>query len=274
MSKLRYVRDPNKTLPPRKGLDCTVESLRVVYETDPAIHAALLPKPLQPHSRPEIFIQHANVSMHVSETKTVTIGAATVGVRCSFEGTEGCYVLAMPMEGEFVVISGRERFGEPKKIAEVATMERDGNNIKTTIGRHGINFLEMSGTVQAESVKPDPFTEYFFCHKALPRIDGQDGFDGPVFLTRLNWERNYTALHDVDNPQVILRESPFDPLIDVPVEKIVRMQFAVGATNTSGQILTEIPPEYLVDHIHQRYDDGLDIGIRLDGAGSKAAANG
>lgn len=264
MPKLRYVRDPKRSLPARKGLDCTVESLRVVYETEPAIHAALLPKPLQPHSRPEIFIQHANVSMHVSDTQTVTIGAATVGVRCSFEDTEGCYVLAMPMHGEFVVITGRERFGEPKKIAEVATMERDGSNITTTIGRHGINFLEMSGTIQSESVTPDPFTEYFFCHKALPRIDGKDGFDGPVYLTRLNWERNYSALYEVSDPKIILRESPFDPLIDVPVKKIVRMQFAEGATQTSGQILTEIPPEYLLDHIHQRYDDGLDIGIELD----------
>jgi len=245
-----------------------------VYETDPAIHAALLPRPLQPYRRPEIFIQHANVSMHVSDTKTVTIGAATVGVRCSFEGTEGHYVLAMPMQGEFVVIGGRERFGEPKKIAEVATMERDGSKITTTIGRHGINFLEMTGHIQAESVVPDPFTEYFFCHKALPRIDGHDGFDGPVYLTRLNWERNYSALHEVSDAQVILRESPFDPLVDVPVDNIVGMQFAVGSTNTSGQILTEIPQEYLVNHIHQRYDDGLDVGIELDQTGARATAHG
>lgn len=274
MSRLRYVRDPKKTPPARAGLDCTVESLRVVYETNPDIHRALLPRPLVPSAAPEIFIQHANVSMHVSEGNTVTIGAATVGVKCSYEGTEGHYVLAMPMQGEFVVIGGRERFGEPKKIAEVATMERDGSRITTTIGRHGINFLEMSGNIGSEFSVPAPFTEYFFCHKALPRIDGTDGFDGPVFLTRLNWERKYSKLYTVSEPQVVLRESPFDPLVDVPVERITRMQFAVGATNTSGQILAEIPPEYLVNHIHQRYDDGLDVGIHLDESASMVASHG
>ena len=95
-----------------------------------------------------------------------------------------------------------------------------------------------------------------------------------MYLTRLNWERNYTALHEVSHPEVILRDSPFDPLIDVPVEKIVRMQFAVGSTNTSGQILTEIPEEYLVNHIHQRYDDGVDVGIEVDDRAGKAVANG
>jgi len=85
--------------------------------------------------------------MHVRPGHDVNIGAATVGVKCSHEGTEGYYVLAMPMQGEFVVISGRERFGEPKKIAEVASMEIAGNRVTTVIARHGIEFLEMSGEI-------------------------------------------------------------------------------------------------------------------------------
>ncbi|MBK9467080.1 MAG: acetoacetate decarboxylase family protein [Gammaproteobacteria bacterium] len=142
-----------------------MRSLRVRYETDPEIHAALLPRPLQPSARPEIFIQHANVSMHVRPGQDVDIGAATVGVKCSFEGTEGYYVLAMPMQGEFVVIGGRERFGEPKKIAEVASMEIDGNRVTTVIARHGIAFLEMRGEIGESLAVPAPFMEYFFCHK-------------------------------------------------------------------------------------------------------------
>ncbi|WP_116368436.1 acetoacetate decarboxylase family protein [Parahaliea mediterranea] len=274
MATLRYVRDPARTAEARPGLNCTVTSLRCVYATDPAIHAALLPAPLVPSDEPHIFVQHANVAMHVSDTETVEIGAATVGVKCRYGDTEGHYVLAMPMHGEFVVISGRERFGEPKKIAEVADMERDGNAIRTRIARHGITFLEMAGEVGAAEATPEPFTEYFFCHKALPRIDGEPGFDGPVFLTRLNWERNYDSVHTVNNPQVILRDSPFDPLVDVPVEQVIRMQLATGATRTSGQILTEIPGDNLVNFIHQRFDDtnvpALELATRTQGM----AANG
>lgn len=274
MATLRYVRDPNRRPAPRPGLDCTVTSLRCVYETDPAIHAALLPEPLEPAAQPQIFIQHANVAMHVSDSETIEIGAATVGVKCRYGDTEGHYVLAMPMQGEFVVISGRERFGEPKKIAEVATLERDGDRVRTRIARHGITFLEMAGEVGEPEATPEPFTEYFFCHKALPRIDGSEGFDGPVYLTRLNWERNYESVHSVNKPEVILRDSPYDPLVDVPVRRVVRMQLARGATRTSGQILAEIPGENLVDFIHQRFDDtnipALDIATEQPGV----AANG
>ena len=273
MAHLRYVRNPANVPARRPGLECTVRSLRVRYETDPEIHAALLPRPLQPSARPEIFIQHANVSMHVRPGQDVDIGAATVGVKCSFEGTEGYYVLAMPMQGEFVVIGGRERFGEPKKIAEVASMEIDGNRVTTVIARHGIAFLEMRGEIGESLAVPAPFMEYFFCHKALPRIDGADGFDGPVLLTRLNWQRNYSDVKRIHNPQVILRESAYDPLIDVPVRRIVEMQLAEGATQTSGQILAEIPGEYLVNHIHQRYDDGIDIGMDLDLASERKVVN-
>ena len=236
MAHLRYVRNPAHVPARRPGLECTVRSLRVRYETDPEIHAALLPRPLQPSARPEIFIQHANVSMHVRPGQGVDIGAATVGVKCSFEGTEG-------------------------------------NRVTTVIARHGIAFLEMRGEIGESLAVPAPFMEYFFCHKALPRIDGADGFDGPVLLTRLNWQRNYSDVKRIHNPQVILRESAYDPLIDVPVRRIVEMQLAEGATQTSGQILAEIPGEYLVNHIHQRYDDGIDIGMDLDLASERKVVN-
>ena len=172
MAHLRYVRNPAHVPARRPGLECTVRSLRVRYETDPEIHAALLPRPLQPSARPEIFIQHANVSMHVRPGQDVDIGAATVGVKCSFEGTEGYYVLAMPMQGEFVVIGGRERFGEPKKIAEVASMEIDGNRVTTVIARHGIAFLEMRGEIGESLAVPAPGASGFSAGARRNRLLG------------------------------------------------------------------------------------------------------
>ena len=120
MARLRYVKDGSSNGSTQGGgskIRHSVQSLRVLYETEPEIAKALLPRPLEPAASPEIFVQFANVAMHFSEDRTVEIGAATVGVACSYEGRAGYYVLAMPMEGEFVVIGGRERYGEPKKIA-------------------------------------------------------------------------------------------------------------------------------------------------------------
>ena len=59
MSKLRFVQGP---MPDRiAGLNNIVQSVRVVYETDPAVVRAMLPKPLVAAERPEVFLQFAKV---------------------------------------------------------------------------------------------------------------------------------------------------------------------------------------------------------------------
>jgi|SRR5690625_28635 len=276
MARLRYVRSEEslkraREAQPQQVLNNTVRSVRAVYETDPEIAAALLPRPLEPLERPEIYVQFAHVAMHVSEEQTVTIGAATVAVRCYHKGRPGGYVLAMPMEGEFVVISGREVYGEPKKLGDV-DFQVEGDRFQVSVSRHDIAFLEIQGRI-GESTGPAQYTEHFFCHKALPAIDRSLGFDGDVFLTRLNWERDYTDVRRCEG-EIILRESPYDPLIDVPVRRIVSMEYAEGASRTSGEILETIPGEWLKYHIHQRYDDALDAGIDLSLASERVADNG
>ena len=252
MAKLRYVRDMNATTSSAPVLNSTVQTIRATYETEPEIAAALLPKPLQAYARPEIYLQSCLVAMHVSKDNTVEIGATTVAVMCEYKGQKGGYVLAMPMEGEFVCIGGREIFGEPKKIAAVS-FDLEGDQFVTSTTRHDIPFIEMRGTI-GKSIGPAQFTEYFYCHKAFPSIKRDGGFDGDVFLTRLNWQRDYTDVREVDG-EIILRESPWDPLVDVPVKKLVNMQYAIGSSKTSGEILQTIPGEYLAPFIHQRYDD-------------------
>ena len=78
----------------------------------------------------------------------------------------------------------------------------------------------------------------------------------------LTWERNYTSVRTVDSPEIILRESAHDPLIDVPVKRLVRMEFAEGSTRTSGEVLRVVPGEWLAPFLAQRYDvpqTGIDI---------------
>lgn len=261
MARLRYVKDGSVERPAKPGgsrLRHTVQSIRALYETEPEIAKALLPRPLEPAASPEIFIQFANVAMHFAEDRTVQIGAATVGVACSHEDRHGYYVIAMPMEGEFVVIGGREKYGEPKKIAETAFAIENGR-VNAKVTRHGVTFLELDGTIGAASDSPKQFTEYFYCYKALPAAVPEDndngGFDGEVLLTLLTWERDYASVRRIDDGRIILRESAHDPLIDVPVKRLIRMELAEGASQTSGQVLRTVPGEWLKPFIVQRYDD-------------------
>lgn len=274
MARLRYVKRNTGDGPAKAGvskLRHSVQSIRALYETEPEIAKALLPRPLVPAAAPEIFVQFANVAMHFSKERTVQIGAATVGVACSHEGRAGYYVLAMPMEGEFVVIGGREKYGEPKKIAETAfSIDDDRLNAKVT--RHGVTFLELDGKIGAPSNGPKQFTEYFYCYKALPAAvpesNENGGFDGEVLLTMLTWERDYSSLRHIEEGRIILREAPHDPLIDVPVKRLLRMEFAEGASRTGGEVLRSVPGEWLQPFVVQRYDEpqlGIEVPLGAKG---------
>jgi acetoacetate decarboxylase len=283
MARLRYVKDTSvEAGPPKAKTAHTVRSLRARYLTHPEIAAALLPRPLEPAPSPEIFVQFAHVAMHLAPERTVEIGAATVGVACTYEGEPGHYVLAMPMEGEFVVIGGREKFGEPKKIAETRfelTELSDGRRrVNAQVRRRGVTFLELDGVVGDDSGGATQFTEHFYCYKAMPACqpeqNGNGGFDGDVLLTRLIWERDYTRVRRVEEGRVILRESPHDPLVDVPVLRVLSMELAEGSTQTRGEVVRSVPGEWLAPFLAQRYDDpqvGVEIALAADEA-SRAGA--
>jgi acetoacetate decarboxylase len=274
MARLRYVRDmskPKQAATEGGQFPAKVRGLRAIYETEPEIHAALLPRPLLPGERPEIFVQFSNVQLYLSENRTVEIGAATVGVSCEYEGVKGFYVLAMPMENEMIVIGGREVYGEPKKVA-AAEFKLTGNQVAAKVNRHGIDFLEVRGEI-GESQGPQQFTEYMFCIKALPSAARDDTFDGDVFLTQLDWRRTFTDVKTVNNPEIILRESHFDPIIDVPVKRIVRMVYTEGGTVNSGKVLRSVPGEWIAPFIHQRYDDPVEAPLEIALASEKKAAH-
>lgn len=269
MTRLRYVKDlAASAAPSSSAVRHAVRSIRARYETDPAVAAALLPRPLTPAERPEIFVQFADLTMHLPGDRVMKLGAATVGVACTFEGAPGCYVLAMPMEGEFVVIGGREKYGEPKKIAQTH-FELEGDRVRARVRRKGIDFLELGGRIAEPNGAPLSFTEHFYCFKALPAAQPEKGvnggFDGDVLLTRLVWERNYTSRRAILDGEVIVRESPYDPLADVPVRRLVSMEFVEGATRTSGEVVRAVPGEWFAPFLCQRYDD-IHTGIALPSA--------
>lgn len=268
MSRLRYLRGPSPTRQ-AGALNNTVRSVRATYETDPAAYAAMLPRPLTAIDKPEIFVQLAHVQMHVTPERTVEIGALTMGVMCDYEGQRGAYCFHMAMEGETVVTSGRERFGEPKKVA-VTSFEKEGNHVRATCSRHGITYFTIEGDIGGENTNPRQFEEFLYCYKALQGIQDPSTFDGDVYLTRLDWKRNYTTRNDMAG-RITLVESPYDPLVDLPVRRLVSMEYVEGSTNTSGRILRTVPGEWIADQWVGRFDDPTNVGIDLSQPAEKAA---
>jgi hypothetical protein len=63
--------------------------------------------------------------------------------------------------------------------------------------------------------------------------------------------------------ELTLRESPFDPVADLPVRRLVRMEYEEGTTESDGRVLRSLPAGWVLPYFHQRYDDPRAEGIEV-----------
>ncbi len=223
--------------------------ISAVYRTDPEIIAKVLPLPLQPTDEP---LATVSVS-HIGASNTLQpFGAAGLAVAAQYEGIVGSYPLTMPMSTDSAVIFGRELYGEPKKVAEI-DVQRDGDSIVGTVQRYDITYLEIRGDV-VESVEPGESNESSrFYFKFMPAPDGK-GFDNDPVLVRVRHTGRSRLIERLDG-EVILRESPHDPVVDVPVRELLSVTYSEGDTYTHGEILTRISGESFLPYMFGKMDD-------------------
>ena len=264
MARLRYVKTLEQVKRAAESnpefLNSRVRSIRAVYETDAAVAAAVVPKPLEPAERPEVCVTFSHVAMELSPELTIEIGSTVFGVRAHYDGVEGIHLITMPMTTEQAVVPGRETYGEPKKIAEI-DFQRDGDVVSSRVTRLGIGYLEARGTV-VELLEPREFSEYAFCTKAFPSCERGKAFDQDPLLVRLEWKHRHEKVERLEG-EIVLRESPFDPVADLPVRRLVRMEYEEGTTESNGKVLRSIPGEWMLPFLHQRYDDPAAEGIEV-----------
>ncbi|MCP3983339.1 MAG: acetoacetate decarboxylase family protein [bacterium] len=265
MAKLRYVRSLDQLKRAAEAnpefLESSVRSVRVSYETDPALVAAVTPRPLEPTERPEVCVTFSHVAMHITPEYTFEIGSAIFGVRTRYDGTEGIYLITMPMTTEQAVVPGRETYGEPKKIADI-DFSVEGDRVCSKVTRMGVPYLEVQGTL-GESLGARKLTDFGFCYKALPSCEQGAGFDSDPLLVQLEWKHTHSDVRKIDNGELILRESPFDPVVDLPVRRIVSMEYEEGSSESNGRVLRSIPGDWLLPFLHGRYDDSSGEGIEV-----------
>jgi acetoacetate decarboxylase len=265
MAKIRYAKTLEQVKKAAESnpefLSSTVRSVRCVYETDASIIAAITPKPLEPAERPEICVTFSHVAMHITPEYTFEIGSAIFGTRVSYDGVPGTYLVTMPMTTEQAVVPGRETYGEPKKIAEIA-FSQENDAVTSSVTRMGVPYLEVQGTL-GESKGPRSFIEHAYCYKAFPSCEQGGTFDSDPLLVRLEWQHEHSEVREVENGELILRESMFDPVADIPVKKLVSMEYEVGSTQSNGKVLRAIPGEWLMPYLHQRYDDSSGDGVEI-----------
>lgn len=252
---MRYAAVHNEPEPEDLGPDgpkMWSQNLFAIYETDADL-AAVLPKPLEP-TEPLVRVNLARVDL---PGMTEPLEAGTFSVACRHGEIHGFYDLLMVMSTEAAVVGGRETFGEPKKIGRVGLDHRGelgtvGAEVVGSMGRKGIDFIEVRATV-AEVLEPGPVTERFaFYYKFL--LDPQGGgFDHDPTLVHVRRTQEDRVLERLDG-ELILHDSPFDPVADLPVKKLVSMFFSENHQTQTGTIVGTVPGEWVWPYRHQRYD--------------------
>ncbi|MEU6671111.1 acetoacetate decarboxylase family protein [Streptomyces sp. NPDC046727] len=222
-----------------------------VWETDPDAVAAVLPPPLKPASRPLVRVNISEVDL-----AGYPLGAGSFAVAAAHGEVDGWYPLVMPMTHERALTGGREVFGEPKKLGEV-TVERDGLVVRASMARHGIAFVEVRGAVGGPLPLPEPTRRTDFYFKFLPAVDGS-GFDGDPVLVHCVRHEKVRRLERITG-DVVLRESLYDPVADLPVLRLLEISIGEKTSDQSGRVAERVDAQALLPYVHQRYDDPLQI---------------
>lgn len=235
------------------SVDVWARTLVATYLTDPDVVVAVLPPPIEPGDEPLVKVTVATVDI----PGYPTFGAGSFSVRARHEGTDGYYALFMPMTTEQSVIGGRETFGEPKKLGTV-TLERDGDRVAGEFGRMGLTPVEVRGRVTGPLDPGAEETRTDFYLKFLPAPDGK-GFDADPALVYCHRTERTRTLERVEG-EVILRDSRFDPVADLPVRELREITLADRSSVQRGEIHATVPGDWILPYVHQRYDDMSPVG--------------
>ncbi len=222
-------------------------SLTVSFETTPEAVRALLPPPLE--STPEALGSAWVGEIGNSNCVGPFMGAALY-VRARYEEIVGDYCVTMPMSTDVALVFGRELYGEPKKLASIV-FERQGEHVWGSAERHNIRFLSLRGRMEG-SGPTGKHASSAFHFKYLPSPDGT-GFDHAPVLVHVTGESTIQAA-ERGKGELVFRDSPHDPVSDIPVTQVIDATYTEGVTYTKGRVLTVVEPRAFLPYAFGKMD--------------------
>lgn len=232
-------------------LQTEAQNLTIEYATDPEMAKAMVPAPLVANEEGLVQLSFGYAVMRPGEGIEIPIGTFNFGVHCTYEGKPGIYVVTMAFNDEVTVVTGREMFGEPKKIADIA-FKNSNDQLEASIARHGITFAAFKGKL-GKAIEPREFTSHSYTFKFTLKVDGS-GFDHDPQMLRLIWKQKELEARDVTG-ELSLFESAFDPVVDFPVQRLIKATWSRTLTSSGGEDVCTVPAMNMFPFITQRYDD-------------------
>ena len=221
----------------------------VMFGSPAEVTAPLLPPPLEQADLPGGLI-------FIAEYPDTNLGAgyreAALFLRCKYQDRPGSYCLSMPITNEARMHNGRNIFGLPKRMADIH-LERTGNEVHAWVERHGVRFLEIRTRLEGSLPELPPMgPTYLF--KAMPRIDLQPGFDGPVLFCEQTTDLELKSL-EIGPAELTLIPSEDDPWADLGNPEIMAAFYLVSDnTMQPGKVLAEADPEAYLPHYFKMTD--------------------
>lgn len=224
------------------------QAVTAVYETDRDVIAAVLPPPLEPGPEPRARLTITAVQI----PGMPPFGAGWFGVQARHGDRVGEYPIFMPMTTEQSTVGGRETYGEPKKLADV-WVRRDGDAVEAGVARMGFTVCEIRGRV-SERREPYEREKVDFWFKLSPSAETVGALDqDPLLVYGEKVER--ARVHEGIDGEVILKDSPLDPIADLAVRRMVDLNWTERTSSQVGRIVGPVPRHDLSPYLHQRYDD-------------------
>lgn len=229
-----------------------IASLAVTFESDPDVLAELIPPPLEPADEPRVSLSIS----HIRRSDCVgPFYGCSFNIHCTYQGEPGFYCLTMPMSTDTAVTFGRELFAEPKKLAQIDLHER-GSTYTGSVTRHGITYIELSAQFEAQMAPLDRETvghHYYF--KYLPAANGRGLAHDPQLVRVTHRGRVHRATQGTGT--VVFRESPHDPVIDIPVRSVLSAARSEVETHTTAEVVETVDAETFLPYAYGKVDDLL-----------------
>jgi len=241
-----------------------VRMIRCVYETDAEVAEAVVPKPLEASVGAEVSVSFTSIETPIAPDVTVESRYATFGVRVDYDSSPGNYLLTEPTTSEARVLLGRERFGLPAKLAEISFASASGgevDRVEAQVTRKGVRYL-LASARRVEDLGPRKFVEHGYCFKAFAGCTAGKGFDQDPQLVRLDCHHDFSQVWRLEG-EIELADSPFDPVSDLPVRRIIEFEYAEGTLKRVGRVLRPVPGDWLLPFLHQRYDEPDVLGVEI-----------
>jgi len=211
-------------------------NLTVTFETTPGAVRSLLPPPLEPMPEP---LGSAWVADIGNSNCAGPFMAAALYVRARYKDIVGSYCVAMLVSTSEAVSFGSNLYGEPAKLANL-TFESQDEFVWGFAERHQIRFLSLRGRLTGAAATGRR-EDSVFHFKFSPRPDGA-GFDRPPQLVVVTSDIT-TVMAQRGRGELVFRDSPHDPIADIPVKQVIEAVYSEGHTYISARTLCEVDPD-------------------------------